>query len=91
MQVLQLASAGDYAALRDGAFTQAELDARDENGHTALMLAAMRGDYRVIEALKAHGANLDLVDASGNKAVHLAAIHKQAVAIAYLIEGGCGG
>lgn len=90
-QLYILAQAGDDNAIRCGHWTQAELDARDDTGRTALMQAAIRGDYRTALALKEAGADVHLVDAQGRKAVHLAALHGHSVLIACLIEGGCGG
>ena len=71
--------------------TQAELDARDAAGNTALMLAAAAGDHRVAAALRACGADLDLRDANGRKAVDLAAIHGHSAVLVCLMRGGCGG
>lgn len=91
MQLFNLAEMSRYEEIRGGCWTREELDARGANGRTALMNAAIRNDYRVIEALKQKGADIDLLDNDGRKAVHLAAQRGNAVAIAYLIEGGCGG
>lgn len=91
MQLYELAHRGDEAAIRQGRWTPEELNARDSEGLTALMCAAIRGDYRTALALKAAGADVHLTDAQGRKAVHLAAKHGHSVLIACLIEGGCGG
>lgn len=91
MKLFELVVGGDYAAIEAASWPEEELNARNEDGMTALMYAAGTGDYRVIEALKNAGADLDICDQDGRKAVHHAAKNGHGNALIYLIEGGCGG
>ncbi len=51
----------------------AAIDAADNRGRTALMMAAERGDDAVVAALVSHGASRDLRDNAGKSACDLAA------------------
>ncbi|MGC8578720.1 MAG: ankyrin repeat domain-containing protein [bacterium] len=48
------------------------VNATDENGQTALMLAASNGHIRTVKLLIKHGAYIDIADKSGNTALSLA-------------------
>lgn len=91
MKLIELAKSGDRDSIGRRGWPPDELNARDENGRTAVMHAAMRGDYRLIELLKSLGADISLKDDEELKAVDHAARHGHSTAIIYLIEGGCGG
>lgn len=49
-----------------------DIDARDNNSQTALMLAAQKGNIKLIELYMQHGANINLQDNNGNTAFSLA-------------------
>ena len=51
----------------------AELDARDHRGRTALHIAAARGNAALCEELLGRGANKSATDADGRTALHFAA------------------
>jgi hypothetical protein len=44
---------------------QVDIDARDESGRTALMLATLSGQARAVDMLLAHGADPNAADAQG--------------------------
>jgi hypothetical protein len=44
---------------------QVDIDARDESGRTALMLATLHGQARAVDMLLAHGADPNAADAQG--------------------------
>ena len=50
----------------------AEVDAQNESGKTALMLAAFSGKLKIIQALRGSGASYDKFDRSGSFIVHYA-------------------
>ena len=49
------------------------LDAKDEDGMTALLIACQKKDYALIELLSEAGADATILDGSGSTAVVLAA------------------
>jgi ankyrin repeat protein len=51
----------------------ADIDAKDENGFTALMCAAKTANAKAVEALLVRGADPDVQDNSGMTALHWAA------------------
>jgi Meckel syndrome type 1 protein len=57
------ASIGDLSALRAALERQPVIDARDAGGHTALMLAVLRGHGEAVNALLAAGADPNATDA----------------------------
>ena len=76
---------------RLGAFIEAhyDLDTRDENGYTALILAAYHGQTAAVEQLLAAGANPCSQDKRGNTAL-MGAIFKGEVSIAHrLLKADC--
>lgn len=88
------ARAGSVGALRlllgkvgDGEVP--ELDAKDEDGLTALMIAASEGASDVVTELLARGADANIIeDTDGSTALHLAARALHPGAVAALTEGG---
>lgn len=91
MNLFDLVAKSDVAAIKQGLWSRAELDAKDHEGMTALMRAALKGDCRVVAVLKDLGADVDITDGNGRKAVDLAALHGHGNVMIYLIKGGCGG
>ena len=67
------------------ALVQQEINARDDYGDTALMLAARYGHKEIAQALLDKGANPDAQDKGGYTALMLAA-HKGHKEIAGLLE-----
>lgn len=59
------AAAGDLAALDAQLAGSGDIDARDEQGRTALMLAIVNGRADAVELLLAHGADPNAADAHG--------------------------
>jgi Ankyrin repeats (many copies) len=59
------AEIGDVPALQAVLGTQPAIDARDDGGRTALMLATIHGQSRAVEVLLASGADPNAADARG--------------------------
>jgi anti-sigma-K factor RskA len=59
------AGMGDLVTLSAQLAAAGDLDARDAQGRTALLLATLRGQEAAVAALLAHGANPNAVDAQG--------------------------
>jgi ankyrin repeat protein len=59
------AEIGDVPALQAVLGTQPAIDARDEGGRTALMLATLHGQSRAVEVLLASAADPNAADARG--------------------------
>jgi hypothetical protein len=66
------AAAGDVAAVNALLGTSSDVDARDQSGRTALMLAILNGHAEIVEALLAHGADANAVDATGARPLQMA-------------------
>jgi len=64
----------DIPALRQWIRTGADLEARNERGATALLVAAELGSPAMVRALLSGGADVRAEDANGNTALHLAAL-----------------
>jgi len=68
-ELVAAARAGDQERVQSLLSSGAEVNARDEEGSTALMFAALRGDETMVQALLAAGADPDLKDANGETAL----------------------
>jgi hypothetical protein len=66
------AAAGDLAAVNSLLGASFDVDARDNSGRTALMLAILNGQAVVVDALLAHGAYVNAVDATGVRPLQMA-------------------
>lgn len=64
------------------------IDARDTQGHTALMWAAYQGDAISVELLLSHGASLRAQDHLGLSPLHWAVVKGNRLCIRQLIEAG---
>ncbi|MEU7900045.1 ankyrin repeat domain-containing protein [Nonomuraea sp. NPDC049152] len=62
-QLLTAAASGDAAAVREAVTEGADLEARDRQGRTALLLASAADHVEVAEILVAAGADPDALDA----------------------------
>lgn len=56
----------------------ADVNSRDKNGRTALMVACELGSPKVVEALMSKGADLTLVDSLGHNALHYSRLSENA-------------
>src|SRR4051794_8922962 len=68
----RLAETGDLRRLEDLLARGVDVNARNQEGATALMMAAYQGQLEVVRALTDHGADLNATDFDGDTAVMLA-------------------
>ena len=64
-EVRRAAEIGAVPELQTLLGQQGDIDARDESGRTALMLATLHGQARAVDMLLAHGADPNAADAQG--------------------------
>ena len=72
-ELVVAAREGDWERLQSLLTSGAEVNAKDEEGSTALMFAALRGDAKMVQALLTAGADPNLKDANGETALLLGA------------------
>jgi uncharacterized protein len=88
-ELRRAAEVGDVSALQALLDRQAVIDARDESGRTALMLATLHDQTRAVEVLLAHGADPNAADTRGTTPLQAAiAGNQQAIAAALQRAGG---
>jgi ankyrin repeat protein len=73
VRLFHAVAADDVPALRQWIRAGDDLEARDAQGATALLVAAERGSPAMVRALLSGGADVRAEDANGNTALHLAA------------------
>jgi ankyrin repeat protein len=83
----QAAATGDLDTLRNLLDT-VDIDARDDAGRTALLLAVAAGRASAVEILLAHGADPNAVDADGHTPLELAHAAGQDLVVAMLQRAG---
>ena len=66
----------------------ADVNSKNEDGQTALMMAAEHGRLRNVRALVLAGADINLVDAKGKNALMLAIENKERTTIRFLRSKG---
>ncbi|MDB5100356.1 MAG: ripk4 [Cyanobacteria bacterium RYN_339] len=86
--MLLAAYQGDRARVVALLLRGARLDARDENGYTALHWAAFRGDQLLARTLLDRGAGVDLADKRGQTPLILAAWNDHPATVRLLLERG---
>jgi ankyrin repeat protein len=89
-ELWRAAEIGDVAKLQTLLDRRAEsvVDARDEHGRTALMLATLHGRAQAVDVLLAHGADPNAADARGTTPLQAAlAGHQTAIAAALQLAG----
>jgi len=79
---------GDKAALRTLLSQQADVNATQADGATALQWAAINGDSEMADLLMAAGANVKAANREGVTALYLAALHGNAPMIQRLVGAG---
>ena len=86
-ELVLAARAGDQGRVQSLLSSGAEVNARDEEGSTALMFAALQADKNMVQALLAAGADPNLRDANGETALLLGAGHSAEIVRALLAAG----
>jgi hypothetical protein len=82
------AEVGDLPALQTLLDNKPAIDARDDGGRTALMLATLNGQSRAVNLLLASGADPNAADAQGTTPLQAAtAAHQPAIAAALRLAG----
>lgn len=79
---------GEGAAVRMVRDGEADLNARNESGDTALHRAVETGMKQLLEALLARGADVQARTRNGEAALHLAALHAEPVFAELLLAAG---
>ncbi|NJN26309.1 MAG: ankyrin repeat domain-containing protein [Cyclobacteriaceae bacterium] len=79
---------GDINPVRDALAQGADVNARDENGRTALMLAAFNGHDHIVRLLLSKDAKVDLTDQSDRSALMFASSGPFAPTVQTLLEAG---
>jgi hypothetical protein len=82
------AAAGNLTAVNAVLTSSFDVDARDQSGRTALMLAILNGHADVVAALLAHGAGVNAVDTSGVRPLQMARAKGNEEIIASLLRAG---
>jgi hypothetical protein len=82
------AETGDIPRLQILLGRQLAIDARDENGRTALMLAVLRGESRAVDLLLASGADPSAADGRGTTPLQAAIAGNQPAIAAALQRAG---
>ena len=84
----QAAAAGDLTALRAQLASGGDIEARDAQGRTALMLATVGGQADAVAVLLAHGADPSAADAHGTTPLRAAVAADERAIIAMLRRYG---
>jgi hypothetical protein len=82
------AAAGNLTAVNAVLSSSFDVDARDQSGRTALMLAILNGHADVVAALLAHGAGVNAVDTSGVRPLQMARARGNEEIIDSLLRAG---
>jgi ankyrin repeat protein len=84
----QAALKGDYSTVNKAIETGTDVNATNQNGSTALMLAGFNGHTRIVEYLLQKGADVNIKDGNKRTALIYAASGNNAETVERLIEAG---
>jgi ankyrin repeat protein len=87
-ELRRAAEIGDIPKLQALLGKQPVIDARDEDGRTALMLATLHGQTAAVDALLARGADPNAADARGMTPLQAAVAGNQRAIVAALQRAG---
>ena len=79
---------GRYAPMKDLLTKGVPIDARDENGNSALITACQNGQGRLVKLLVRSGADPNIQNKRGNTALHFAVLFKFDVIADFMIKHG---
>jgi ankyrin repeat protein len=65
-ELCRAAESGDMSRLQAALAGDVDVNSRDANGHTALILAIQHNRVAIVRELLAHGANPNTADSHGN-------------------------
>jgi hypothetical protein len=87
-EFFDLAVRGPVSALRGVVVGGVDVNAKNDLGKTALMVASTRGKMAIVEYLVAAGADLDIRDSQGYTALHEAAFEGHVLIVRHLVDAG---
>ena len=90
-ELIQAATSGDFnkvSKILDSKAIKSDVNAKDKNGDTALILAANNGKVEVVEKLLGKGADVNLADKNGNTALIWAANNGKVEVVEKLLAKG---
>ena len=87
-QLWRAAESGDTQAVRAALDSQVDVNARDSEGNTALMIATRHGRTKAVLALLAHGADPNLPDTKGFTPLRIASSTGNSTIIGALQKAG---
>lgn len=88
MDIFKSAKSGNEKAVKDLIYSGIDINAKNKDGITALMEAALEGRSNIIKILLEVGADLNILTANGNSALILAAREGNADSVQTLIDAG---
>ncbi len=88
--LIHWAVAQNYGALIEDLLAEynPNLTIQDNEGNTALHLAARNGNNLILQVLLAHGANINAVNNNGDTALHVASRAGRTIPVRQLLEAG---
>ena len=87
-QLLNAAALGNYEKVDRMLRSEADVNARDEQGWTPLMYAASYGDKRIVQLLIEYKADLNIQNDNGNTAADIAQYGKRKEIVDLLLSAG---
>jgi uncharacterized protein len=86
VQLSFLASLGQIRAVKEMLVNQYDPNEKDDNGCTAVMVAAQRNDFEMLQLLAKYGASLDVKDSCGRTPLGWAERYKNAKMVSFIKE-----
>jgi ankyrin repeat protein len=86
--LIKAAEKGDVTSISEAISNGVDVDTKDHNGNTALILAALYGNSDCVECLISAGVDLNTKDNNGNTALILAALYDESDCVKHIIIAG---
>ena len=87
-KMLKKAASADFAGMKECIEKGVDVNARDENGKTALLWASYYGDIEVLKYLIKKGADIEAKDDKGNTPLTTTSYNGYLEHVKYLVENG---